>query len=98
MKFQLRKFYQVYAPSISQTLFAKSETDDTSQKSQTLSSESKKGQTLSDLFTEPQKNQALFSQSYQFTLSWSHYLILTRIQNPDERRFYEIEGKRRRDC
>ena len=26
-----------------------------------------------------------------FTLSWSHYLILMRIENPDERRFYEIE-------
>lgn len=27
-----------------------------------------------------------------FTLSWSHYLILMRIENPDERRFYEIEA------
>ena len=26
-----------------------------------------------------------------FTLSWSHYLILMRIENPDERSFYEIE-------
>jgi predicted nuclease of restriction endonuclease-like (RecB) superfamily len=26
-----------------------------------------------------------------FTLSWSHYLILIRIENPDERSFYEIE-------
>lgn len=26
-----------------------------------------------------------------FTLSWSHYLILMRIENPDARRFYEIE-------
>lgn len=26
-----------------------------------------------------------------FVLSWSHYLILMRIENPDERRFYEIE-------
>jgi len=26
-----------------------------------------------------------------FTLSWSHYLILMRIENPDERNFYEIE-------
>ncbi len=26
-----------------------------------------------------------------FTLSWSHYLILMRIANPDERSFYEIE-------
>lgn len=26
-----------------------------------------------------------------FTLSWSHYLVLMRIENPDERNFYEIE-------
>lgn len=28
----------------------------------------------------------------KFTLSWSHYLLLMRIQNPDERSFYEIEA------
>ena len=26
-----------------------------------------------------------------FTLSWSHYLILMRVDNPDARSFYEIE-------
>lgn len=31
--------------------------------------------------------------SPKFTLSWSHYLILMRIENPDERHFYEIEAK-----
>lgn len=29
--------------------------------------------------------------SAKFTLSWSHYLKLMRIENPDERRFYELE-------
>ena len=29
---------------------------------------------------------------YKFTLSWSHYLVLMRIKNADERRFYEIEA------
>jgi DUF1016 N-terminal domain len=29
--------------------------------------------------------------SRKFTLSWSHYIKLMRIQNPDERSFYEIE-------
>ena len=28
----------------------------------------------------------------QFNLSWSHYLILMRIENDDERNFYEIEA------
>ena len=29
-----------------------------------------------------------------FSLSWNHYQILMRIENPDEREFYEIEAKR----
>ena len=29
-----------------------------------------------------------------FTLSWSHYLILMRIKNEEERRFYEIECRK----
>jgi len=29
----------------------------------------------------------------EFSLSWSHYLILMRIENPDARSFYEIERK-----
>jgi len=32
------------------------------------------------------------SNSIPFRLSWSHYLVLMRIENPDERRFYEIEA------
>jgi predicted nuclease of restriction endonuclease-like (RecB) superfamily len=33
------------------------------------------------------------SWSAQFTLSWTHYLILMRIKDEDARRFYEIEAK-----
>lgn len=29
-----------------------------------------------------------------FTLSWSHYIVLMRIKNEEERRFYEIEALR----
>ncbi len=29
----------------------------------------------------------------KFTLSWSHYLKLMRIDDPDERTFYEIESR-----
>lgn len=32
------------------------------------------------------------SDQLHFTLSWSHYLKLMRIENPGERRFYEIEA------
>lgn len=31
-------------------------------------------------------------QMPEFTLSWSHYQVLMRIKNADERRFYEIEA------
>jgi len=74
-----RKFYQVYA----------------SEKGQALSDPlvgkriSKKSQALPDLFGG-EKNLSI--EGLPFTLSWSHYLVLMRIKNDDERRFYEIEA------
>ena len=48
------------------------------------------------LFTEfaINKSQTLFRKlkDMPFALPWSHYLILMRIKNPDERSFYEIEA------
>lgn len=42
--------------------------------------------------SETTDNRAIYeTASRKFTLSWSHYLKLMRIDNPDERRFYEIE-------
>ena len=43
-----------------------------------------------------EKQQLIKKQSYQpqFSLSWSHYLILMRIKNADERKFYEIESQK----
>jgi hypothetical protein len=58
-----RKFYQIYSPSIQQTMCAESE-----------------------------KQQILFAESSPFRLSWSHYLVLMRMKNADQRRFYEIEA------
>jgi predicted nuclease of restriction endonuclease-like (RecB) superfamily len=37
-------------------------------------------------------NEDGFTATHVFTLSWSHYLILMRIENVNERRFYEIEA------
>ena len=34
--------------------------------------------------------------SAKFTLSWSHYLFLMRINNPQERKFYETEATKER--
>lgn len=33
------------------------------------------------------------TEKYPFSLSWSHYLVLMRIESDDERNFYEIEAK-----
>jgi predicted nuclease of restriction endonuclease-like (RecB) superfamily len=71
-----RKFYQIYAPSIQQTLFA----------------EFPKGESLTTLINSGTKEQTLFAELHPFILSWSHYLILMRIEDEHERRFYEIEA------
>ncbi|HEY0261858.1 MAG TPA: PDDEXK nuclease domain-containing protein [Chitinophagales bacterium] len=75
---QMRSFYLAY--SISQTVSAKSEISSTalpiSEISQTLSDLSEKQQTV----------------SAKFILSWSHYLKLMRIDDENERKFYEIEA------
>jgi predicted nuclease of restriction endonuclease-like (RecB) superfamily len=79
-----RKFYQVYSPSIQQALLAES-----------VGNENQNMQTLITFFdkdTHPSKQQALLAELSPFRLSWTHYLILMRIKNPDERKFYEIEA------
>jgi len=79
-----KQFYNVYVSSIRQTSSGEFDSDS---KSQTLISFFE-----NQIFTK--KSQAVISQLYPFTLSWSHYLILMRIKNDDERRFYEIEATR----
>ncbi len=51
-----------------------------------------KSQSLTDQFALPQKGQSPSGQSRPFTLSWTHYVFLLGIKNPDERSFYEIEA------
>jgi predicted nuclease of restriction endonuclease-like (RecB) superfamily len=36
-------------------------------------------------------NQIQQAMPVEFSLSWTHYIILLKIENPDERKFYEIE-------
>ncbi len=72
----IRKFYQVYSPSIGQSLTA-------------LSENNEKFDSLISVFdANAQKGQSL---SAQFKLSWTHYQNLMRIENEAARRFYEIE-------
>ena len=75
-----RKFYNIYAiSSAPQTKSGKI------QKSSAVQTKSQKGQK----FSAPQTKSVP-----EFSLSWNHYQILMRIENLDERHFYEIESKR----
>jgi len=73
-----RKFYLNYNKRISQTPSAKSPE---AGKSKTAKARGRISQTLS-----------AFSQN--FLLSWSHYILLMRIDNLEEQSFYEIESER----
>ena len=74
----MRKFYLLYGGrlEISETLSGKSGHD-------------AKSETLSRKFPVPQKKQL---SSINLTLSWSQYVFLIGIKNPEERSFYEIEA------
>ena len=50
-----------------------------------------KVQTPTDQLTPNRIIQTASEKSF-FTLSWSHYVLLLTIKNPDERSFYEIES------
>ena len=73
-----RKFYRVYSGyEISSAVQTKSET--LSRKSDIQPLE------ISETLSRK------YGNNLSFTLSWSHYLVLMRIKNEEERRFYEIE-------
>ena len=80
-----RKFYQVYADVIRQTLSAELKNDIKNQIQQTISVEFEK-------YTLLQLKQTKAVEPYPFRLGWSQYQILMRIKNEDERRFYELEA------
>ena len=62
-----------------------------SQNTQLPSEEQEKSETASRKLTSSQKYETA-SRKFTFTLSWSHYLKLMRITDPEERHFYEIEA------
>ena len=71
-----RRFYQVYAPSIQQLMTAKLGEVGKFEIQQLLTAKSRKSQLLTDLFK----------------ISWTHYVVLMRIENDAERSFYELEA------
>ena len=75
-----RKFYNIYAISSAP---------------QTKSGKIQKSSAVQTKSQKEQKFSASQAKSVpEFSLSWNHYQILMRIENPDERHFYEIESKR----
>ena len=72
-----RLFYHIYKKSA--TLSRKSEAPSADSSSQT------ENHSISATLSRKSEDHVKFS------LSWSHYLILMRVENPDARSFYEIE-------
>jgi len=71
-----RKFYLMYTPQIQQSATAELSRGSKKQIQQSSTAESRKDLLATDFFK----------------ISWTHYVVLMRIENPDERRFYEIEA------
>jgi len=82
---RMRFFYKIYSNSISSTPLTKLQRHELQSNAIHLKPSCEDNQ----LNTLWQKSSA---KSPPFTLSWSHYIILMRIENTEERRFYEIEA------
>ncbi|MDP3479115.1 MAG: PDDEXK nuclease domain-containing protein [Desulfoprunum sp.] len=91
----MRKFYLAYkerAPQISQMASAKLPMAGKSQTASGKLADDRKGRTP---FGESSKTELLLvagKVDRPFSLSWSQYVFLVSINDPDERRFYEIEA------
>jgi len=75
---RMKNFYLIYSDQISATVLRKLK--DAENKSDT-----------NPTITNTNLEKTSGSQMPRFQISWSHYLILMRIDNPNERSFYEIE-------
>ena len=85
----MKIFYLTYKKKgISQTVSAKLVSDSSVEKSETLSGILRPERNFQDI------NALKIAQtlSAEFSLSWSHYVFLMAIKNPDERLFYEMES------
>ena len=79
---QIRQFYTVYSNLTNSVCQIEND-------KQCLSNQFEKAN--QSLFIPNLINSDSQKQIPHFTLSWSHYLVLMRIENPDARSFYEIE-------
>jgi predicted nuclease of restriction endonuclease-like (RecB) superfamily len=81
----MRQFFLEFSPRIHQTPSVKLAAR---QKHQTPSGEL----ALTPISETPSRKFRADGIQAAFTLSWSHYVLLLTIKNPDERSFYEIEA------
>jgi predicted nuclease of restriction endonuclease-like (RecB) superfamily len=93
----MRRFYLLYGdrlPKKAQTASAQLPATKKAQTASAQSSPIRKVQTASGRLLAAGKLQTASakSQARPFSLSWSHYVFLLGIKNPDERSFYEIEA------
>jgi predicted nuclease of restriction endonuclease-like (RecB) superfamily len=82
---RMRFFYKTFSPSISSTPLTKLLDAEIQLLDSQLATEN---QLLPDRLNQIG---SYTTSTGKFILSWSHYLILMRIENQQERRFYEIE-------
>lgn len=95
---RMKGFYLTYSVSISANMLRKLENDSISKKLSTESEYLENNMVVIPQTTstelqlaENKETEISATVSRKFILSWSHYLKLMRIKNPDERSFYEIE-------
>jgi len=85
----MRRFYLEFSPRIQQQPAAKLDPSQIAQSATGQLALSLKGQKPTDQLAISEK----FSQKSPFTLSWTHYVTLLTVKDPDERSFDEIETK-----
>lgn len=89
----MRNFYIAYSPT---EICEKPSRKLTERKYETVSRKSSGQQNRNRAAEINDGSAGLVRPIPKFTLSWSHYLKLMRIDDPDERRFYEIEAAENR--
>ena len=88
---QMRLFYLTYP--ISQTTSAKLEIDENISSNPLTNFKTLVNKSIPQTVSAHLEKESIHEMaSRKFNLSWSHYLKLIRIQNLDERSFYEIES------
>lgn len=88
---QMRQFYLTYP--ISQTTSAKLKIDENISSNPLINLKTPVNRSIPQTVSAKLEKENIYEMpSRKFNLSWSHYIKLIRIENLDERNFYEIES------